>query len=102
MHSSLFFLFKVDKHRGRSEAFKFRLASPFDLDNNLPLELLLPRSDDPITSIQRQEFKARRALMELDLFRIKLAMEPSTSMYDKIKNELDRLREMLESPEPDS
>ncbi|KAJ1342208.1 hypothetical protein BSLG_003131 [Batrachochytrium salamandrivorans] len=43
------------------------------------VQSLLPKGPDMLGAIQRQEFKARRALMELDLFRINsmlLAMEP--------------------------
>ncbi|KAH6584301.1 hypothetical protein BASA50_000271 [Batrachochytrium salamandrivorans] len=78
------------------------------------VQSLLPKGPDMLGAIQRQEFKARRALMELDLFRINsmlLAMEPPgdiersevkgwkdqvQSRYDSVKDELDRLRDLLE------
>eukprot|EP00842_Homolaphlyctis_polyrhiza_P000054 jgi/Hompol1/1049/HPOL_001805-RA len=79
------------------------------------LQSLLPKGADLLGMINRQEFKARRALMELDLFRINsmlLATEPPAGMdrseiqnwkeevlkrYDNVNQELNRLRELLES-----
>ncbi|KAJ8328859.1 hypothetical protein QVD99_004594 [Batrachochytrium dendrobatidis] len=103
-------------------SFPFRASNPPNLSphpfryNMLPaVQSLLPKSPDMLGLVQRQEFKARRALMELDLFRINsmlLAMEPPSDMkrsqvetwktevqgrYDDVKNELDRLRDLLEN-----